>query len=101
MSMKRRSAARERAKGHREWGRDQNSLAPAAILAALRATGVPIPMPELARRLKLRDGEHGELARVLEELEHAGSVIQNRRGAICLVEHLDLVRGTVQGHRDG
>ena len=99
--MKRRSAARERAKGHREWDRDQNSLAPAAILAALRATGVPIPMPELARRLRLHDGEHQQLARVLEELEHAGSVIQNRRGAICLVEHLDLVRGTVQGHRDG
>jgi len=99
--MKRRSARRNRATANREWRRDHGSIAPAAVLAALRTTGVPMPVHELARRLRVRDDEHPGLVRVLEELEHGGSVIQNRRGAICLVEHLDLVRGTVQGHRDG
>ena len=72
-----------------------------AILSILSAVGVPVPVHELARRLRLSDAHGPHLARVLEELEHAGSVMQNRRGALCLVEHLDLVRGTVQGHREG
>jgi ribonuclease R len=99
--MKRRSAGRERGRGSREWERGHGSIAPATVLAALRTTGVPMPVHELARRMRVRDDEHPQLVRVLEEMEHAGSVMQNRRGAICLVEHLDLVRGTVQGHRDG
>ncbi len=60
-----------------------------------------MPVHEVARRLKLADSDDPALASVLEALEQQGSVIKNRRGALCLVEHLDLIRGSVQGHRDG
>ncbi|MCC6532559.1 MAG: ribonuclease R [Burkholderiales bacterium] len=99
MSMKRRRGSRaQRSLGG--FGAARRVEA-ATVLDVLRSGGVPLPVHEIARRLQLRDERDPALAQVLATLEHDGSVIQNRRGAICLVEHLDLVRGTVQGHRDG
>ena len=97
--MKRGSARGKVSRG--EHRREASRITPDAVLAALRASGVPMPAHELARRLKLHDAEHPAFTGVLEQLEHSGTAIRNRRGAICLVEHLDLVRGTVHGHRDG
>ena len=31
----------------------------------------------------------------------AGQVIENRRGVYCLTAKLDLITGTVSGHKDG
>jgi ribonuclease R len=37
----------------------------------------------------------------LETMHRAGQIIENRRREYCLVAKLDLVTGTVSGHRDG
>jgi len=74
---------------------------PQDVLAELQRAGVPLEMSELARRMSDRSFDLARLNTVVQELEHQGSVIRNRRGAICLVDRLDLIRGRVQGHRDG
>jgi ribonuclease R len=99
--MKRRNVTRGNRRKKREALRGQEQIDGAKMLAVLRSSGVPMPAHELARRLKLANADDPAFVRVLSQLEHAGSVIRNRRGALCLVEHMDLVRGTVQGHRDG
>ncbi len=72
-----------------------------AILAALRATGVPVPPAELERALDVgamaREAFHGRLA----AMERDGQLLTNRKGELCVVAKLDLVIGTVQGHADG
>jgi ribonuclease R len=37
----------------------------------------------------------------LSRMVRAGQVIENRRGEFCLTEKLELIAGTVSGHRDG
>ena len=37
----------------------------------------------------------------LYEMVRAGKILENRRGEFCLTAKLDLVTGTVSGHRDG
>ena len=34
-------------------------------------------------------------------MEREGEIMRNRRGDICVVSKLDLVRGVVQGHPEG
>lgn len=60
-----------------------------------------MPAFELARRLKLANSDDPEFVRVIDGLERSGNLIRNRRGALCLVDEMDLIRGRVQGHRDG
>src|SRR5690606_8951293 len=72
-----------------------------ALLQELKAAGVPLQPRDLAQRMGFGNPAHADFQRALEELEHEGSVMQNRRGALCLVDNLDLIRGRVQGHPDG
>ena len=37
----------------------------------------------------------------LQDMVRAGQVLENRRGEYCLTAKLDLITGTVSGHRDG
>ena len=60
-----------------------------------------MPAFELARRLRLANSDDPEFVRVIDGLERSGNLIRNRRGALCLVDEMDLIRGRVQGHRDG
>ncbi len=39
--------------------------------------------------------------RRLRAMERDGQLLRNRRNAYCLVAKLDLIRGRVQGHREG
>src|SRR5438093_4573276 len=71
------------------------------ILAALTAAGVPLGADELLRRLGITQSAMPELDAQLAELEHAGFVMVNRKGELCIASKLDLVTGTVQGHPDG
>ena len=71
------------------------------LLAELKAAGVPLQPRDLARRLGFGHAAHAEFQQALQDLEHEGAVMQNRRGALCLVDSLDLIRGRVQGHADG
>jgi ribonuclease R len=71
------------------------------ILDELGAAGTPLPPDELAARLRVgrrqRDAYDGAVA----ELERAGRILVNRKGELCIVQKLDLVTGTLQGHPDG
>jgi ribonuclease R len=99
--MKHRVHKKSKGRPHRLLTRAVAASMSEALLQALRAAGVPLQPRELARRVGFEHPEQAEFQSALEALEHEGSVMQNRRGALCLVEHLDLIRGRVQGHPDG
>ncbi|MBI1965889.1 MAG: ribonuclease R [Betaproteobacteria bacterium] len=72
-----------------------------SILETLRKQGVPVEERELARLLRVAPLERDAITQRLAAMERGGEIMRNRRGAICVVEKLDLVRGRVQGHADG
>jgi ribonuclease R len=73
-----------------------------AIKATLREAGQPLTFDELAGRL----GRGGASARrrlteELEELQHAGEILRNRREEYLLRERLPVTVGAIVGHKDG
>ena len=72
------------------------------ILSQLELIGEPVSLERLAAHLKLAGDEQMEaLRRRLKAMSRDGQIISNRRGAYGLTAHMDLVKGTVQGTRDG
>ena len=71
------------------------------VLQVLTKQGVPLPMEQLLRLLDIRGHEVALFQRRLRAMERDGQIMRNRKGAICVVEKLDLATGTVQGHPDG
>jgi ribonuclease R len=71
------------------------------ILQVLVNEGVPLMEADLAGLLEIDSHESVSFSRRLQAMERDGQVMRNRRGAICLVEKLDLIKGKVQGHPDG
>ncbi|MFI8414925.1 ribonuclease R [Serratia sp. NPDC078593] len=72
------------------------------ILAHLAKRETPANREELAKELELTSEEHQEaLRRRLRAMERDGQLIFTRRQCYALPERLDLLRGTVIGHRDG
>jgi ribonuclease R len=71
------------------------------ILEQLTERGVPVPERELERLLRIDPHQREGFARRVAAMERDGEIMRNRRGAICVVAKLDLVRGRVQGHPDG
>ena len=71
------------------------------ILDVLDEQGVPVSEDDLAALLEIKDEERIPFQRRLAAMERDGEIMRNRRGAICVVAKLDLIRGTVQGHADG
>ncbi|HVK55352.1 MAG TPA: ribonuclease R [Burkholderiales bacterium] len=71
------------------------------ILQVLVNEGVPLMEADLAGLLEIDSHELVSFSRRLQAMERDGQVMRNRRGAICLVEKLDLIKGKVQGHPDG
>lgn len=72
------------------------------ILDILDQSTGPLTHAEISRILELQEDEHLEaLRRRLRAMERDGQVISNRKGAYGKVDKMDLVRGRVQGHRDG
>ncbi len=71
------------------------------ILEVLERDG-PLNHSRLCELLDLHDLEQVEaLRRRLRAMERDGQIMRNRRDAFCAVSKLDLIRGRVQGHRDG
>jgi ribonuclease R len=86
----------------REAGRYEHPVASREfILQTLKEQGVPVLEEELERLLGVKPREREAISRRLAAMERGGEIMRNRRGAICVVEKLDLVRGRVQGHPDG
>ena len=71
------------------------------ILQVLDREGVPVMPQRLFRLLDIEPGEEQAFERRLSAMERGGQIMLNRRGAICIVNKLGLVRGRVQGHPDG
>ncbi|HGJ5874455.1 MAG TPA: ribonuclease R [Arsenophonus apicola] len=72
------------------------------ILEVLAKFTTPVSRQEIARILKLTKEEELEaLRRRLRAMERDGQLVFTRRQCYALPERLDLLKGTVIGHRDG
>ena len=71
------------------------------ILDTLETEGVPLTDERLAEMLDIAPHELDGFAKRLAAMERDGQVMRNRRGAVCLVAKLDLIKGRVVGHKDG
>ncbi|GAB2791467.1 ribonuclease R [Halomonas shantousis] len=72
------------------------------LLARLEEYGKPITHENMSRMLGLEDEDQMEaVRRRLAAMERDGQVLRDRRGAYALIDKLDLIKGRVQGHRDG
>jgi ribonuclease R len=72
-----------------------------AILRELTDAGVPLAPAEVASRLSLGRRQQHLFDACVATLERDGEILVNRKGELCIVAKLDLVRGAVQGHPDG
>ncbi|MDN5862176.1 MAG: ribonuclease R [Salinisphaera sp.] len=72
------------------------------ILADLEAAGQPLSRAALLRQYALRrDDEKAAFEHRLGAMLRDGQLVENRKGALGPIQRMDLVRGRVQGHRDG
>jgi ribonuclease R len=71
------------------------------VLAVLQKEGVPVEPNHLLEQLDIAQGEQDAFMRRLKAMERDGQILINRRGALCVVEKMGLIRGRVQGHPDG
>jgi ribonuclease R len=71
------------------------------ILDVLVKEGVPLGRERLGELLEIHEGEEEMFNRRLQAMERDGQIMRNRKGAICIPDKLDLIKGTVQGHPDG
>jgi ribonuclease R len=72
-----------------------------AILRELTDAGVPLAPVEIASRLSIGRRQQHLFDACIATLERDGEILVNRKGELCIVAKLDLIRGTVQGHPDG
>jgi ribonuclease R len=71
------------------------------ILSVLEQEGVPVDAERLSELLSIHPDEEDAFTRRLNAMERDGQIMRNRRGALCVVEKLGLIRGRVVGHPDG
>ncbi len=72
------------------------------ILELLDKRGAPATHEELAQELEIQDPDDFEaLRRRLFAMTRDGQVVCNRRQQYLPVSRINLIKGTVQGHRDG
>ncbi|MFL2547446.1 MAG: ribonuclease R [Candidatus Rariloculaceae bacterium] len=73
-----------------------------AILAAMEKAGRPLKLASLASRLGIKhESHHKSLEKRLRAMTRDGQLLRNRAREYCLTQHLDLVTGVIQAHRDG
>jgi ribonuclease R len=71
------------------------------ILQTLEGQGAPLAEEELCGLLQIKPHEAELFSRRLRAMERDGQIMRNRKGALCVVDKLDLIKGKVQGHPDG
>ncbi len=72
------------------------------LLARLEEYGKPITHENMSAMLGLEDDNQLEaVRRRLAAMERDGQILRDRKGAYALIDKLDLIKGRVQGHRDG
>ena len=63
--------------------------------------GIPLSVEQLYTLLDISDDERLIFNKRLNAMEREGQIIQNRKGALCIADKLDLISGVIQGHPDG
>lgn len=71
------------------------------ILQILKEQGIPVNEKALRDLLQITEEETPIFDRRLSAMLREGQIMRNRKGDICVVEKLDLIKGKVQGHPDG
>ena len=72
------------------------------ILEHLEELGAPASFSKLCKQLELKEEERIEgLRRRLIAMSRDGQIISNRKGVYGLATHMDLIKGIVQGTKDG
>lgn len=71
------------------------------VLQILEEQGIPISEIKLRKLLDITPKETEFFSRRLAAMIRAGQIMRNRKGDICVIEKLELIKGTVQGHSDG
>lgn len=71
------------------------------IMEVLQQHGAPLLADELAQLLGIVPEETDLFSRRLRAMERDGELMQNRRGDLCVVDKLDLIKGRIIGHPDG
>ena len=71
------------------------------MLQILDEQGVPMNEKALQSLLDITDEEEEIFSRRISAMLREGQIMRNRKGDICVVEKLDLIKGRVQGHADG
>jgi ribonuclease R len=71
------------------------------ILTTMSDQGIPLSVEQLYLLLDISDDERIIFNKRLNAMEREGQIIQNRKGALCIADKLDLISGVIQGHPDG
>lgn len=71
------------------------------ILKILEEQGVPLGEAKLRKLLDITRDETEFFNRRLAAMIRTGQIMRNRKGDICIIEKLELIKGAVQGHSDG
>jgi ribonuclease R len=71
------------------------------VLDLLRDRGVPMTADELAGTLEVKPASLLAFHNRLLAMERDGQLLRNRKGALCIVDKLDLIVGRIEGHADG
>src|SRR6476646_6161074 len=72
------------------------------LLKVLGEHAGPLTAQELAAHLQLKPEDSAEgFEKRLQAMVRDGQLVQNRRGAYGPLPRMNVVRGRVQGHRDG
>jgi ribonuclease R len=71
------------------------------MLQILDEQGIPVNEKALQSLLDITEEEEEIFSRRISAMLREGQIMRNRKGDICVVEKLDLIKGRVQGHPDG
>jgi len=71
------------------------------VLNTMSEQGAPLSIEQLYILLEISEDEREIFNKRLNAMEREGQIIKNRKGALCIVDKLDLIAGVVQGHPDG
>jgi len=75
---------------------------PNELVDFLTEAGKPLKADAILKAFDLKGQRmRSQLADKLYAMVRSGQILENRRGEYCLTAKLDLVTGTVSGHRDG
>ncbi|WP_297325766.1 ribonuclease R [Nitrosomonas sp.] len=70
------------------------------ILQILQQQGIPTAEHALQKILAITKEEEALFNRRLTAMIREGQIFRNRKGDICVMEKLDLIKGRIQGHAD-